>query len=527
MVQPADMVRPQADQWRITLAVIAGPSQGRCFSFASHDTFIVGRSPRAHFRLPESDPYFSRFHFLVEVQPPLCRLVDLNSHNGTFVNERRVQAPADLSDGDRIRAGTTELRVSIQESQGASLAMAPTRLSADAQVAVGQVPEDVEEVLARQRQDWQQGRCLQVEDYLRDQPELAGQRHLLLDLVQGEYALRQDRGERPTVAEYQRRFPHLAGVLQLVLLPLEGTEMSAPPAPPGRQFAFPDIPGYRIEEELGQGGMGIVYRAVCLADGSQVALKTIVPGRSCQREVVQRFLREAQILGQLRHPHIVAFRDFGQAGDFLYFAMEYVAGTDAGKLVHSEGPLALGRATFLINQILEALAQAHQQGFVHRDLKPGNLLITGSPGQEKALLADFGLARTYQDSPLSGLTLAGSAAGTPQFMPPEQLTDFRSVQPAADQYAAAATLYYLLTARPLYQARSVSELLQRILQEDPPPVHQRGVDLPAELAAVLGRALARKAEDRFPGVTALRLALLPFAHKSLGGTGAGGVNGSS
>lgn len=365
--------------------------------------------------------------------------------------------------------------------------------------------------MAQQRRAWQQGHLLKVEDYLRGQPELAEQDHLLLDLIQGEFAWRQSRGEKPTAAEYQRRFPRLAGVLHLVLLPLEGTEVSSPAAPPSGPFAFPDIPGYRIEAEVGHGGMGIVYRAVCQADGSEVALKTIKPARAWQGEVVQRFLREAQILRQLRHPHIVAFRDLGQAGDLLYFAMAYVAGSAAAQLVRTEGPLAVGRAARLIGQLLEALAYAHQLGFVHRDLKPGNLLVTMRQGQETALLADFGLARTYQASPLSGLTLVGSAAGTPQFMPPEQLTDFRSVGPAADQYAAAATLYYLLTAGPLYEARSVSELFQRILQEDPPPVHQRRPDVPAELGAVLQRALARQAENRFPDVETFRQALLPFA----------------
>src|SRR5262249_46797915 len=156
-------------------------------------------------------------------------------------------------------------------------------------------------------------------------------------------------------------------------------------------------------------------------------------------------------------------------------------------------------------QLLEALGYAHGLGFVHRDIKPSNLLVTEEGGREVARLADFGLARAYQDSSLSGLTLTGAVGGTPAFMPPEQVVDFRRAQPAAAQYPGVAPLYTLLTGRTLYEAApSAQELFQHILLREPEPVEAHRPDVPRALATALRRALARRPEDRYADVEALR-----------------------
>jgi serine/threonine-protein kinase len=425
-----ELLRPAADRFRVTLTVAEGPHRGQAFTFAEHDTFLVGRSPEAHFSLPD-DPYFSRMHFLVEVNPPLCRLLDLQSRNGTEVNHRKVQA-ADLQDGDEIKGGRTVLRVAI------------------------------------------------------------------------------DRHEPGGDVEVTRAFPEAPAARASAPLSLQqpvdlGAEACTGPP------TVPAIPGYQVERKLGEGGMGTVWLARHESDGSLVAIKTIKPAAVPEHAAIQRFLREAAILQRLRHPHIVAFRGEGEAGGLLYFVMDYVPGRDARWLVQEHGPLPVGRAVRLVCQMLEGLAYAHALGFVHRDIKPANLLVTESE-PETAKLADFGLARAYQASPLSGLTLTGAVAGTPAFMPPEQVRDFRSVRPAADQYAAAATLYHLLTAKPLYDgAADPTALLRLVLTSDPVPLRQRRPDLPEGLAAAVQRALARKPEDRFPDAEALRRELLPLA----------------
>ena len=416
------------DAWSITLKVTAGPHAGQTFSFAQHDTFLVGRSTQTHFCLPEKDPFFSRLHFLIEVNPPLCRLVDLKSHNGTTVNGQRISR-VELKDGDEIRGGTTTLLV--QFGVGASDEVPATAPPANA---------------------------------------------------------------------------------------------NASPVSTRTLHDFPTITGYRICQELGRGGMGVVYQAQRESDQRDVALKTIIPRVRMRKDIMDRFLREANILRQLQHPHIVVFQDMGQTGDLVYFAMDLIAGTDANKLVQGEGPLPIGRAVRLFQQVLDALAYAHQKGFVHRDLKPANILISplptagegpGARGDFLAKVADFGLARTYQESPLSGLTVTGEMGGTPQYLPPEQVLNFRAVKPAADQYAAAATLYFLLTGKPHYDtAGNVQDFIKRILQEEPVRIEKRRADLPKTLADIIHRALAREPGQRFADVLELRQALEPFSRSS-------------
>jgi eukaryotic-like serine/threonine-protein kinase len=161
--------------------------------------------------------------------------------------------------------------------------------------------------------------------------------------------------------------------------------------------------------------------------------------------------------------------------------------------------------------LLEALESAHAKGFVHRDIKPSNLLIRTDGPADFVYLSDFGLARTYQASKLSGLTMTGAIGGTTAFMAPEQITAFRESKPAVDQYAAAASLYFLLTKQYVYEMpKELSKQLLMILQDDPVPITQHRADLPAALVAAIHRALAREPADRFPDVAAFRQALLPF-----------------
>jgi serine/threonine-protein kinase len=461
----------------ITLTVVAGPHQGREFVFGGHDTFLVGRSKRAHFQLADKDRYFSRFHFLIEANLPACKLLDMGSRNGTHVNGAKV-ASADLKDGDEIRAGHTTLRVRIRPDEESP--PPPVRMESHPDNPLGE-EKDSETLLNLPSPSPVRANAISGD----------GPPYPMAIPVSPPPPPKMANAVSSTGPFVNRTAPEKEGV------PLANL--------------FPHVPGFVIESELGRGGMGVVYRARREADGSVLALKTVIPAVAASRKSVAKFRREADILRKLSHPNIVSLREIGEAGDLLYFAMDFVQGVDVARLVKEQGPLSARMAVRLVCQVLEGLEHAHAVGFVHRDIKPANVLLADENGQKRVKVADFGLARAYQASALSGLTLSGDVGGTVPFMAPEQISRFREAKPPADQYAAAAMLYYLLTRRLVYDFDSSPlQPLVLILQEEPVPLLSRRADLPAELAAAVHKALAREPEERFNDVAAFRAALAPF-----------------
>jgi serine/threonine-protein kinase len=273
--------------------------------------------------------------------------------------------------------------------------------------------------------------------------------------------------------------------------------------------AIPVVPGYRLGDELGRGNLGVVYRAVREADRRTVAVKTLQPATPPTAAAIGRFLRETDVVRRLDHPHVVRFEENGAAGGVLYFVMELIAGTDAARLMAADGPVRPDSVARWAGQALDALAHAHDRGFVHRDVKPANLIVVGAGPDSTVKLTDFGLARAYQAATMSGLTATGAGGGTPAFIPPEQVTDFRDVGPAADQYGLAATLYFLLTGTHVYEtADRVVDLLRRVTTEDPIPLRPGAPPLPGLFGPVIRRALARDPKERFPDARAMRDTLL-------------------
>jgi eukaryotic-like serine/threonine-protein kinase len=473
---------PELNTMRITLTVTAGPHKGRVFTFAGHDTFIVGRSQRAHFRLPLKDKYFSRVHFLVEVNPPECRLLDMGSRNGTYVNGHRVRT-ADLKDKDRIKAGKTLLSISFEHDESQAAQLADPVLTASTWPPI-QAPPVAERPTGPAHQPLHQSQ-------------------------QSTDACRICASVISPVTRASSRDPIASDPLGLC--PACQRQILNQSQP---------IPGYQVVRELGHGGMGVVYLAIRSADDRLVALKTVIPAVAGSRVQLERFLREASILRALDHPHIVAFHEMGVASGQLYFAMDYVRGVDAAQLLRSHGPLPISRAVRLVCQLLEALDYAHGKGFVHRDVKPSNMLVTtagpvreGRTAESEVVkLSDFGLARIYQASMLSGLTMTGDVGGSAAFMAPEQITNFRESKPPVDQYSAGATLYNLLTGRLIYDfPRQVERQFLMILQDEPVPIRTRRADVPEKLAEIVHRTLAREPGDRFRDLRALRGALLGLA----------------
>ena len=264
---------------------------------------------------------------------------------------------------------------------------------------------------------------------------------------------------------------------------------------------------YKITAELGQGGMGTVYRAHDKALNRDVAVK-LMSNSKLGTEGRTRLMGEAQTIAQLNHANIVTVYDVGQYDSLPYIVMELVA----GKTLRDDMPGDLSASLTVAKQIAAALAHAHEHEVVHRDVKPENVLIAVSSGKDIVKLADFGLARVYQQSKLSGLTMHGEMGGSLAYIAPEQITSFRDAQPAGDIYSVGAMLYRLLTGSYTYDfPKPFNKRVLMILQDEPVPILERKPDLRPELANVVHRALARDPEKRFRSAKVMRQALLPFA----------------
>lgn len=255
-----------------------------------------------------------------------------------------------------------------------------------------------------------------------------------------------------------------------------------------------EIPGFVAEKELGRGGFGAVYQARRKKDGAQVAIKIMLSQADATEDAVQRFKREMEVNRQLEHPHIVRFIESGAHKGAFYFVMELC---DGGSLMdlynNNRGPLTPEQLMPHALKALEGLAFAHSMGFVHRDLKPGNILIH----RGVARVADFGMSKSFQMAGLSGMSMTGKTAGTPVFMPPEQIVNFKYVKPVSDVFSLGATMYFLLTGKFPFDFPDKRDPMDVILNDDVVPIRKRLAAIPKPLAAAIDRAVTKKHKDRY------------------------------
>lgn len=411
---------------------------------------MIGRAPDARIVLPADDDTASRYHAVCQRVGDGLRLRDLGSRNGTFVNDRAVQT-ASLAPGDILRVGRLAYQV-VREEVDAEPELpprAPTPSWAD-----------------------------------RTAPGATYRCHTC-----------GARGITPTKAFEGEPF------LPWICPPCAEQRRTTPEAWPER--VPPQIGSWSLLRFLGHGGMSVVFEARHRTEGLHAAVKLLRSGSDLGEMGRKRFAREQRLLTSLRHPHIVRAFEVGEEGGELFIASELVPEGDAEVVASPASPLDV--VFVLAADLFDALAWAHEQGVVHRDLKPANLLMTraGDPARRlRGKLNDFGLGKSFRDHGGSYRTADDEIAGTAHFMPPEQALGLAGAGMSADVYAAAATVYYLLTKELPLAAPSggritgFAQLCVATLMNDRVPLRQRRPEVPDDVAMWLDLLVCREPERR-------------------------------
>jgi serine/threonine-protein kinase len=263
-----------------------------------------------------------------------------------------------------------------------------------------------------------------------------------------------------------------------------------------------------LEEAIGVGGMGAVFRALDVQLDRHVALKLLPPDQTADPEIVQRFYQEGRSAAQLDHENIARVYSIGQDGSHHYIAFEYIEGITVRRRVDEAGPLPVGEAVDIALQIAQALVHAAGRGVVHRDIKPSNIILTP---QGRAKLVDMGLARRFEREADRGLTQSGMTLGTFDYISPEQARDPRDVDVRSDLYSLGCTLFHMLTGRPPFAGGTVLQKLLQHQEEPPPEIRGINPSVPPELARIIGRLLAKDRDRRYHSPEQLVRDLLAIA----------------
>jgi serine/threonine-protein kinase len=253
--------------------------------------------------------------------------------------------------------------------------------------------------------------------------------------------------------------------------------------------------GCRLTRRLGAGAIGLVYQADEVVGGRQVAVKMLSSKAAVEESVVKRFHREARLCSQIDHPHVVRVFDCGFDRGVNYLSMELVEGGTLASLIEERGAVPWAESLRYVRHVALALEHAGTLSIVHRDIKPANILV-GTDGVAK--LADLGLAKQHdiEEQVGSELTMQGVAIGSPSYMAPEQIRNAREARAPADIYSLGATWYHLLSGEPPYSGRNGSEVLAKVLRGPPTPLAERVPALPAGIADLVGRMMAKEVRDR-------------------------------
>jgi serine/threonine protein kinase len=438
-----------------------GPLLGKEYLFEERTTCLIGRAADCEMQLPNDPEHrgVSRHHCVLDVNPPHVRIRDFGSRNGTFVNGVKIGQRAagpedrtireestehDLRDNDEVRVGRTVFRVLIRS--GAATDLAGTR------------------------------------------------------------------AEQGDGRSCDKEMDNPADVVERLLA-------TAPPEAPGLE----SLHGYEVKRLLGHGGMASVFLLRHRESGEEMALKIMRPRGDVPSDACQRFLREAETTRALCHPNVVALRQVGYCAETFFLGLEYCNRGTVADRIERRGKMPARDALAITFQALAALEYAHSvqlpvvqlaaggrtvaQGLVHRDIKPNNLFLHHAGGVTQVKVGDYGLAKAFDAAGLSGFTRTGATAGTPWFMPRQQLVNFKYARPEVDIWSLAASLYFMLTGKPPRVFPEGCDWWRQVLETRPIAIRKREPSVPARLAAVIDRALVDQPAIVFQSAPEFREAL--------------------
>ncbi|MDY6806917.1 MAG: protein kinase [Cyanobacteriota bacterium] len=458
---------------KVTLTVTQGSLKGHQFIFEDRTTCLIGRSSDCQLKLPNDELHrtISRYHCLLDINPPDIRVRDFGSKNGTYINDKKIgQRPIDrtakeaakmtftehdLKEGDEIKIGQTVFEVSIEgvrEGDKSDFTIFPTRSSNTGETEVDRSPTNFK------KPDFQE---------------------VIKNLIQ-----QAKRGE-------------------LNLLSLRD---------------------YTILKVLGQGKSSEVYLALDDRSGELVAIKMMLPQVIVSPRAREEFMREAENTKTLNHPNIVKLKDEGYFNGTFFFTLEYCHGGSVLDLMKQRGgKLSCDEAVPIILQALDGLEYAHNaeipyfknedgtlvksRGLVHGHIKPDNIFLANVSGSPQVKIADYGLAKAFDLAGLSGQTMSGDTAGVPIFVPRQQVISFNYSKPEIDVWAMAATAYNMLTGTYPRDFANKDPFLV-VLQTNTVPIREREPSIPKEIAEVIDLALRDTPEIYFKTAAEFKLALL-------------------
>lgn len=500
----------------VTFKCVEGPLKGKVYTFQSRMNFLIGRSNDCLIAIPKSDQTMeiSRHHCLIELCPPLARIRDFGSLNGTYLNGERIgrRDPSqkagdplavfpqcDLAHGYTIKLGNVVISVSIESPAICDRCGKEILGKTKEQAGADDEPSICNECLAKQEAELKRQRDEQKQKQDLVAAEARKKAQQLAEAAQ-------NRAKEAGQAAPPQVKPDLMAIIQAIL---DKAKQGAP--------EIQNIKGYKILKTLGRGGMGAVYLARKDDTGEEVALKVMLPQVAGNKDAVARFKREMDNATALRHPHIVQSYESGFSDNVFFLTMEVCnAGSMQDLLQKKGGKLPFEQGLALMLQALEGLKYLHKApipyvklangqygkgtGLVHRDLKPANLFLNESNGRLTVKIADLGLAKAFDQAGLSGLTMTGQVAGSPPFMPRQQVVDYLNAKPEVDVWAMAATFYNIFTGAFPRNFLPGKDVWLTILQSDPVPIRQRNSAIPQKLAQVIDRALLDKPQIGFSSI---------------------------